>query len=132
MDPSTNTNDDMQLPPVQPGAGSTAPQGDVAQPSPAPESEVAAPAPSAEPPMTVPAQPAAAPAPTSSPATASVNGDDQTPAIADDADLIEKEWVEKAKQLVEQTKNDPHKQNEVINKFKADYIKKRYNKDIKL
>lgn len=131
MDPSTNTNDDMQLPPVQTAADRAIPQQGAPQSGSAPAPDVAAPAPGAEPPMTVPAQPAAAPV-SAPPTTASATGDDQTPAIADDADLIEKEWVEKAKQLVEQTKNDPHKQNEVINKFKADYIKKRYNKDIKL
>lgn len=56
--------------------------------------------------------------------------DDANPMIADDVDLIEKEWVEKAKKIVAQTKDDPYKQNEEINKVKADYIKKRYNKTI--
>lgn len=55
-----------------------------------------------------------------------------TPAIAEDTDLIEKEWVEKAKEIVEKTKNDPYLQNQEINKVKADYMKKRYNKDMKL
>lgn len=58
--------------------------------------------------------------------------DSGIPAIADDTDLIEKEWVEKAKQLVDKTKNDPYVQNKEMSKFKATYIKKRYNKDIKL
>ncbi len=51
--------------------------------------------------------------------------------IADDADLIEKEWVLKAKAIVMHTKDDPHKQNIEMNKVKADYLKKRYNKDLK-
>lgn len=55
-----------------------------------------------------------------------------TPAIADDTDLIEKEWVLKAKQIVEQTKDDPYTQNQEMNRMKADYIKKRYNKDVKI
>lgn len=55
-----------------------------------------------------------------------------TPLMADDTDLIEKEWVEKAKQIVEHTRDDPHRQNEEINKVKADYLKKRYNHDLKL
>lgn len=54
------------------------------------------------------------------------------PAIADDADLIEKEWVLKAKEIVARTKGDPYRQNEAIQHVKADYIKKRYNKDVKL
>lgn len=52
--------------------------------------------------------------------------------IADDADLIEKEWVSKAKAIVAQTKSDPHQQNQEMTKVKADYLKKRYNKDLKV
>ena len=55
-----------------------------------------------------------------------------TPSSADDSDLIEQEWVEKAKNIVEQTKSDPSTQSKELSKFKADYIKKRYNKDIKV
>ncbi len=54
-----------------------------------------------------------------------------TALIADDADLIEKEWVVRAKAIVAQTKDDPHTQNSEMNKVKADYLKKRYNKDLK-
>lgn len=54
----------------------------------------------------------------------------QNPSIADDVDLIEKEWVEKAKEIVEKTKDNPYLQNKAISEFKADYIKKRYNKDL--
>ena len=50
---------------------------------------------------------------------------------AHDVDLIEKEWVQKAKAIVAHTTGDPYTQNKEINKIKADYIKKRYNKDIK-
>lgn len=46
-------------------------------------------------------------------------------------DLIEKEWVSKAKQIVEQTKDDPYKQSEGLTMVKMDYMKKRYNKSIK-
>jgi len=55
-----------------------------------------------------------------------------TPAVADDLDLIEKEWVEKAKAIVAQTRSDPHAQNREMNRFKADYMQKRYGKEIKL
>lgn len=54
------------------------------------------------------------------------------PAVADDTDLIEKEWVTKAKQIVAATREDPYTQNREISKFKADYLKKRYNKDLKV
>jgi hypothetical protein len=49
---------------------------------------------------------------------------------AQDADLIEKEWVERAKSLVSQTQDDPYKQKNEMSKIKADYIKKRFNKTI--
>ncbi len=51
---------------------------------------------------------------------------------SDDNDLIEKEWVNKAKQIVERTRDDPHKQTEELTLVKVDYMKKRYNKTIKL
>lgn len=55
-----------------------------------------------------------------------------TPPVIDDGDLIEKEWVNKAKQIVEKNRNDPYKQSEELTVFRADYMKKRYNKNIKL
>jgi hypothetical protein len=55
-----------------------------------------------------------------------------TPHIADDIDLIEKEWVVKAKEIVAKTKDDPYRQNQEMSKVKADYLKKRYNKDLRL
>lgn len=51
---------------------------------------------------------------------------------ADDGDVIEKAWILKAKTVVEQTRDDPYRQNKEISRIKADYIKKRYNKDIKI
>lgn len=52
--------------------------------------------------------------------------------LPDDGDLIEKEWVEKAKQIVDKNRDDPYKQSEELNVFKADYMKQRYNKSIKV
>ena len=54
------------------------------------------------------------------------------PIITDDGDLIEKEWVNKAKHIVERTRDDPYKQSEELTVVKADYMKKRYDKTIKL
>ncbi len=54
------------------------------------------------------------------------------PSAADDSDLIEKEWVTKAKEIVERNREDPHLQTQELTLFKADYMKKRYNKTIKL
>jgi hypothetical protein len=52
--------------------------------------------------------------------------------IADDVDVIEKIWVQKAKTIVDETRDDPHKQSTELSHMKRDYIKKRFNKDIKL
>jgi len=52
--------------------------------------------------------------------------------VADDLDLIEPEWVDKAKEIVERTKDNPFAQSNEMNKVKADYLKKRYNKELKL
>lgn len=54
------------------------------------------------------------------------------PQIADDADLIEKEWVNKAKEIIAKTQDDPYKQSKEITYVKADYLQKRYNKALKL
>lgn len=54
-----------------------------------------------------------------------------TPVIADDVDLIEKEWVDKAKQIVENTKTDPYRQEQAVEQLQRSYLKKRYNKDLK-
>ncbi len=50
----------------------------------------------------------------------------------DDGDLIEKEWVNKAKEIVERTRDNPYKQSEELTVFKAEYMKKRYNKTVKV
>jgi hypothetical protein len=75
------------------------------------------------------------------PPSPSVNAQDEAGATndihstdisADDKDLIEKEWVTKAKAIVERTREDPYKQSEELSLLKADYLQKRYNKTIKL
>ncbi|HEY1064211.1 MAG TPA: hypothetical protein VGE30_02840 [Candidatus Saccharimonadales bacterium] len=67
--------------------------------------------------------PAAAPVPAPAPSA---------PAMADDGDLIEKEWVAKVKQVVNGTAHDPYELNRQFTKLKADYMQKRYGKSIKL
>jgi hypothetical protein len=54
------------------------------------------------------------------------------PEVAADSDLIEKEWVIKAKQIVHHTKDDPYEQSRQLTIFKAAYIKQRYNRTIQL
>lgn len=51
-----------------------------------------------------------------------------TPLVAGDEDLIEKEWVDKAKEIIEQTKDDPHARTQKVNELQRDYLQKRYGK----
>ena len=64
------------------------------------------------------------------PAAAQQSSDN--PIVASDDDLIEKEWITKAKQVVQSTKSDPYMQEAEVSRLQADYLKKRYGKDIKL
>lgn len=62
----------------------------------------------------------------------SAGGASDDPIIADDVDVIEKEWVDKAKKIVNATKEDPYQQEKEVSKLQADYLMKRYNKQVKL
>lgn len=132
-----NTEQTPQLfefvPPPQPG-GETADQQAVERAKP---QETQKQAPQAQPPAVTP--PVAPPQPPSSTrvppvddstAQAIANPTHQLP--AEESDLIEKEWVQRAKHIVATTQDDPHKQKSEISKAKADYIQKRFNKTIKI
>ncbi len=56
--------------------------------------------------------------------------DSHNPSVANDDDQIEKEWVNKAKQIIIETQNDPYKREQDVSRLQADYIKKRYGKDL--
>lgn len=83
-------------------------------------------------PAPLPPQHAYQPAQTAQAQALPAASDPAAPVMADDTDLIEKEWVLKAKEIVARTSQDPYQQNKEVEKMKADYLKKRYNKDIKL
>jgi hypothetical protein len=78
--------------------------------------------------VTTPVGPGADPAQTAIPVATPMTGT----MVAADSDLIEKAWVKTAKAIIDQTREDPYKQNKEITKVKAEYIKKRYNRDIKI
>lgn len=77
-------------------------------------------------------QPAPVPKQDSSVAPAQDTTSIPIPPEAEDNDLIEKEWVERAKQIVLHTSHNPHEQQKALSLMKADYMKKRYNRDIKV
>jgi hypothetical protein len=57
-----------------------------------------------------------------------------TAVAADDAnsDELDAEWVNKAKAIVGQTRDDPRRESHELGKVKADYLRIRYNKTIKV
>lgn len=84
-------------------------------------------APASPPPPVPAATPPAAPV-----LPQAASSDDDSPTVANDDDLIEKEWVEKAKRVIAETKHDPHLQEQAVSRLQADYLQKRYNKIIKI
>lgn len=60
----------------------------------------------------------------------SVVQDDDAPMVAADEDLIEKEWVDRAKKVISDTKDDPYKREQEVKRLQIDYVKKRYGKSI--
>lgn len=141
MNPSTNSGPELQLPaPVgESAAYNPAAEQVVGQTLPLPERapQVAERAPLPQPTAPaggmLPAAPLAGPVPVAPPTAAvSTTTHVAVPATADDNDLIEKEWVAKAKQIVERTRHDPHQQSKELTVFKNDYLNKRYNKTLKI
>lgn len=53
-----------------------------------------------------------------------------TPMVAEDSDLIEKVWVDKAKDVVKATKDDPYRRSNEVSALQRDYQKKRFNRDL--
>jgi len=63
-------------------------------------------------------------------ANSSVGVVGDSPVAANDDDLIEKEWVDKAKRIVTETQADPYKREEAVLKLQRDYQKKRYGREL--
>lgn len=55
---------------------------------------------------------------------------DDSPIVANDDDLIEKEWVDKAKKILAETRDDPYKREREISKLQIEYIRRRYGRQI--
>ena len=56
--------------------------------------------------------------------------DTSTLIATEDEDVIEKEWVEKAKQIVTTTADDPHLRSDQVAALQKEYLHKRFNKEI--
>ncbi|MBC7565088.1 hypothetical protein H7100_02595 [Candidatus Saccharibacteria bacterium] len=55
---------------------------------------------------------------------------DDSPTVAGDEDVIEKEWVDKAKKIILETKDDPFGRSTRVNELQKDYLRKRYSKEL--
>lgn len=55
---------------------------------------------------------------------------DDIPQVANDDDLIEKEWVDKAKKIIASTKDDPYRREKEVSQLQIEYIRKRYGREI--
>lgn len=88
--------------------------------------ELAPPPPVAAPPV-VPAGPPLNQPVQSSPPVAQTP---QNPVAANDDDTIEKEWVDRAKQVIAQTKDNPYAREKAIGELQRDYLMKRYGRQI--
>lgn len=124
--------------PQIPGSAEYFPDGQVRSPEIAPASlEQQQPpqeeklAPSTQPlayvPITSP-YPAVPAAPAQQPASTVIS--DDTPSLAADDDLIEKEWVDKVKKIIALTRGKPYEQAQAVAALQADYLKKRYNRTL--
>jgi len=63
--------------------------------------------------------------PQNDPVPAATSG---SPLIAADEDLIEKEWVDRAKEIILHTRDDPHARTQKVNELQRDYLQKRYGR----
>lgn len=75
------------------------------------------------PPVVIPQPPAV-----DEPASQAIAPD--APLVANDDDLIEKEWVDKAKRIVIDTKDDPYRREAEVGKLQVEYLRKRYGKEL--
>jgi hypothetical protein len=83
-------------------------------------------------------QPPVVPIPLPTPVPQTPVADDTTqdssqndnPTTAGDDDLIEAEWVNKAKKIIAETRDDPHRREQEVGKLQADYLRKRYGKEL--
>lgn len=64
------------------------------------------------------------------PAGVATSSDDDLPDVASDDDLIEKEWVDKAKKIIADTRDDPYRREQEISKLQVEYIRRRYGRQI--
>lgn len=83
-----------------------------------------------QPPPLSPASALPTPVGAPAPAQPQVVSDSAAPLVAGDEDLIEKEWVDKAKKIIAETRDDPHRREAEVGKLQIEYVRKRYGRII--
>ena len=69
--------------------------------------------------------------PTADPVDDTTHALGQVAAItASNDDVIEKEWVNKSKKILKDTKGDPYRKEHEVSKLQADYLYKRFDKQV--
>jgi hypothetical protein len=130
MDPAMNTTPGLGLPQPSVGMGPAAPvfaQG----------ADIVVPHFQATPPSMPPVAPALPPSGQPQSAVQQiVPSAPMSPTVheeeSQDGDAVDAEWVSKAREVVERTHTDPYLQSKELSKVRAQYIKARYNKEIKV
>lgn len=77
-------------------------------------------------------QPVAPAAPADDQVAAIDHPANDNPLAADDVDVIEKEWVDRAKKILQDTKDDPYQKEHEVSRLQADYLQKRFGVQVKL
>lgn len=70
------------------------------------------------------------PAPITTPVADDTTAITDVPTVANDDDLIEKEWVDKAKQIISDTKDNPYQRERAVSQLQREYLLKRYGKEL--
>lgn len=81
-------------------------------------------------PTNPPAQPASATPATANPAATTPVDPSLAQLPAEDADVIEKEWVDKSDEIIESKKDDPRAEDDAQHNLSKAYLKKRFNLDV--
>ena len=82
------------------------------------------------PPVSLPSPVVAVPVPTSDDTDDPSTLVSDSPDIASDDELIEKEWVNKAKKVIAETKDDPYRREQEVSRLQSDYLLKRYGREL--
>ena len=64
-------------------------------------------------------------------ATVTPQASSASPAVANDDELIEREWVDRAKKVITETRDDPYAREQRVSQLQADYLWKRYGRQLK-